>query len=103
MAVDFRATACPRCGFVMRGTALPAVAGSRTAKKSPRTAMWITLSWPGAGHLYAGIHRTGTILCFASVVLFALSLTLIGPLVGLVAWLTLSLYAAIDVGKTLTS
>ncbi len=101
MAVDFRATACPRCGFP-RGNALPFVAGSVAAKKkSPRTAMWITLSWPGAGHLYAGIHRTGTILCLLSVVLFALSLTLIGPEVGLVAWLTLSLYAAMDVGKTL--
>jgi hypothetical protein len=70
--------------------------------KSPRNAMWLSLSWPGAGHVYAGVTEKGAILCGISLVLFALSLTLIGPVLGLVLWLGLSLYTAIDVSSTLT-
>jgi ribosomal protein L37E len=99
-AVDFRASACPRCGFP-RGLALPKLGGGAKAK-SPRTAMWLSLSWPGAGHVYAGIAEKGTILCVVAAVLFALSLTLIGPVLGLVAWLGLSLYTALDVSSALT-
>ncbi len=100
-AVDFRAKACPRCGFP-RGTGLPSLGGPVTKAKSPRSAMWLSLSWPGAGHVYAGITEKGAILCGVSVVLFALSLTLIGPVLGLVLWLGLSLYTAIDVSSALT-
>ena len=99
-AVDFRASACPRCAFP-RGMGLPSL-GSATKAKSPRTAMWLSLSWPGSGHVYAGITEKGAILCGISAVLFALSLTLIGPVLGLVLWLGLSLYTAIDVSSTLT-
>jgi ribosomal protein L37E len=98
-AVDFRAKACPRCGFP-RGTGLPWLAGPAKAK-SPRSAMWLSLTWPGAGHVYAGIAEKGAILCGVSAVLFALSLTLIGPVLGLVLWLGLSLYTAIDVSSAL--
>lgn len=99
-AVDFRAKACPRCGFP-RGTGLSSLGGPVTKAKSPRSAMWLSLTWPGAGHVYAGIAEKGAILCGVSVVLFALSLTLIGPVLGLVLWLGLSLYTAIDVSSTL--
>jgi ribosomal protein L37E len=100
-AVDFRASACPRCGFP-RGSGLPSLAGPAKAK-NPRSAMWLSLTWPGAGHVYAGIAEKGAILCGVSAVLFALSLTLIGPVLGLVLWLGLSLYTAIDVSSALTS
>jgi hypothetical protein len=100
-AVDFRATSCPRCGFA-RGTGLPSLAG--TAKpKSPRNAMWLSLTWPGAGHVYAGITEKGAMLCGVSAVLFVLSLTVIGPVLGLVLWLGLSLYTALDVSSALTN
>jgi hypothetical protein len=100
-AVDFRVTACPRCAFP-RGAGLPAFAPPPKAK-SARSAMWLSLTWPGAGHVYAGIAEKGVIFCVVSAILFALSLTLIGPLLGLVLWLGLSLYTAIDVSTTLTS
>ena len=99
-AVDFRATSCPRCGFP-RGSGLPSLAGAAKAK-SPRNAMWLSLTWPGAGHVYAGITEKGAILCGVSAVLFVLSLTLIGPVLGLVLWLGLSLYTALDVSSALT-
>jgi hypothetical protein len=99
-AVDFRASACPRCAFP-RGMGLPSL-GSATKAKSPRSAMWLSLTWPGSGHVYAGITEKGAILCGISAVLFALSLTLIGPVLGLLLWLGLSLYSAIDVSSTLT-
>src|SRR4051795_10372624 len=70
-AVDFRASACPRCAFP-RGMGLPSLAGPAKAK-SPRNAMWLSLTWPGAGHIYAGIAEKGAILCGVSVVLFVLS------------------------------
>jgi hypothetical protein len=99
-AVDFRASACPRCAFP-RGMGLPSL-GSSAKAKSPRSAMWLSLTWPGSGHVYAGITQKGAILCGISTVLFALSLTLIGPVLGLVLWLGLALYTAIDVSSTLT-
>jgi TM2 domain-containing membrane protein YozV len=64
--------------------------------------MWLSLTWPGAGHLYAGDGERGTIFCAASAVLFLLSLTVMGPILGLLAWLGLSLYAAIDASRTLS-
>ena len=100
-AVDFRAKACPRCGFP-RGAGLPSLGGAAKAK-SPRSAMWLSLTWPGSGHVYAGFTEKGAILCGVSAVLFVLSLTLIGPVLGLVLWLALSLYTAIDVSRMLTS
>jgi hypothetical protein len=83
------------------GMGLPSL-GSSAKGKSARSAMWLSLTWPGSGHLYAGITEKGAILCGISVVLFALSLTLIGPVLGLVLWLGLALYTAIDVSSTLT-
>jgi hypothetical protein len=101
-AVDFRASACPRCAFPRgMGMGLPSL-GTSAKAKSARSAMWLSLTWPGSGHLYAGITEKGSILCGISVVLFALSLTLIGPVLGLVLWLGLALYTAIDVSSTLT-
>jgi hypothetical protein len=100
-AVDIRASACPRCAFP-RGVGLPSLGGA-TKAKSPRSAMWLSLAWPGSGHVYAGITEKGAILCGVSAVLFALSLTLIGPMLGLLLWLGLSLYTAIDVSSTLAS
>jgi hypothetical protein len=100
-AVDFRASACPRCGFPRGFAGLPAVGGAVKAK-SPRTAMWLSLSWPGAGHVYAGVAEKGVIFCVVAAVLFALSLSLIGPVLGLLLWLGLSLYTAIDVSSALT-
>jgi hypothetical protein len=100
-AVDFRASACPRCAFP-RGMGLPSLGTPAAKAKSPRNAMWLSLTWPGSGHVYAGITEKGAILCGISAVLFALSLTLIGPVLGLVLWLGLSLYTAIDVSSTLT-
>jgi ribosomal protein L37E len=101
-AVDFRAGACPRCGFP-RGGGLSSFAAPAKAAKSPRSAMWLSLTWPGSGHVYAGITEKGAILCGVAAVLFALSLALIGPVLGLVLWLGLSLYAALDVSSALTS
>lgn len=100
-AVDFRARACPRCSFPRGMGGLPAL-GNAKAAKSPRSAMWLSLTWPGSGHLYAGITEKGAILCGISVVLFALSLTVIGPVLGLVLWLGLALYTALDVSTALT-
>jgi hypothetical protein len=98
-SVDFRAATCPRCGFPRGG--LPKLGGLSKAK-SPRSAMWLSLTWPGAGHVYAGITEKGAILCAVAAVLFALSLTLIGPVLGLVLWLGLALYTALDVSRALT-
>src|SRR5215207_3379579 len=60
-AVDFRALACPRCAFP-RGLGLPSL-GSTAKAKSPRSAMWLSLTWPGSGHVYAGITEKGALLC----------------------------------------
>jgi hypothetical protein len=99
-AVDFRAASCPRCGFPRGGG--PRSLGAAGKAKGPRTAMWLSLTWPGAGHVYAGITEKGAILCGISAVLFALSLTLIGPVLGLVLWLGLALYTALDVSAALS-
>src|SRR3954468_16810211 len=64
-AVDFRAKACPRCGFP-RGTGLSSLGGPVTKAKSTRSAMWLSLTWPGDGHVYAGITEKGAILCGVS-------------------------------------
>lgn len=100
-AFDFRASACPRCSFPRGMGGLPSL-GVATKAKSPRNAMWLSLTWPGSGHVYAGMTEKGAIFCGISAVLFALSLTLVGPVLGLVLWLGLSLYAAIDVSSALT-
>jgi hypothetical protein len=99
--VDFRASACPRCSFP-RGIGMPSLGTPAAKAKSPRNAMWLSLTWPGSGHVYAGITEKGALLCGISAVLFALSLTLIGPVLGLVLWLGLSLHTAIDVSSALT-
>jgi hypothetical protein len=61
--------------------------------------MWLSLTWPGGGHFYAGDTERGASLAVASLVLTVISAVLIGPVLGLLAWLGLSLYAAVDSGE----
>jgi hypothetical protein len=96
--VELRAALCPRCGFPQGGG--PKLAGS-AGGKSPRKAMWLSLAWPGAGHFYAGDTEKALIFGGAAAVLTVLSLTVLGLVVGMVAWLGLALYAAIDSGRKL--
>jgi hypothetical protein len=63
--------------------------------------MWLSLAWPGAGHLYGGDSEKGLILVVAGAVLTVLSLTVLGLAIGMIAWLGLALYAAIDSGRAL--
>jgi TM2 domain-containing membrane protein YozV len=98
--VDFRAKECPRCGFVLAAGA-PKLARPGRKVKSPRTATWLSLSWPGAGHFYAGDAEKGLIFSVAAAILCGLSLTIVGPLLGLVLWLGLALYTAIDCARAL--
>lgn len=91
---DLRAAGCPRCAFQRTGM-LPAL-GPRIGAKKPRTAMWLSLGWPGGGHFYAGDTEKGAIFSAASVVCFLLSATIVGPVLGLLLWLGVALYTAID-------
>jgi TM2 domain-containing membrane protein YozV len=61
--------------------------------------MWLSLSWPGAGHFYAGDTEKGTIFSVASAVCFLLSATVVGPALGSLLWLGVALYTAIDSGR----
>ena len=94
---DLRAADCPRCGFLRTG-ASPRL-GRPAGSKSPRTAMWLSLGWPGAGHFYAGDNEKGAIFSGASAFGFLLSATVIGPVLGVFIWLGLALYTAIDAGR----
>jgi hypothetical protein len=96
-AFDFRSPACPRCGFPP-ASAAPMVAPSRPAK-NPRTAMWLSLCWPGAGHLYARDTERAAIFLAASAVLTLASVTFLSVPVVFVLWLGVALYAAIDSGR----
>ena len=91
-----RADSCPRCDF-------PRARGARVdaplSSKSPRSAMWLSLAWPGGGHFYAGDTERGAILTVAALVLTVISVVLLGPALALLAWLGLALYAAIDSGR----
>ena len=98
--VELRAAACPRCGFPRRSRAQ---LGKRATDKSPRSAMWLSLAWPGAGHLYAGDSEKAVVFAVASAVLTVLSLTVLPLVVGMVAWLGLALYTAIDAGRALAA
>ena len=93
-ALDVRATICTRCGFPQGGPAL--VAGRALGAKKPRTAMWLSLSWPGAGHFYAGDSEKGIIFSALALVCCLLSATIAGPVLGLLIWLGLALHTAID-------
>ncbi len=97
-AVEFRAALCPRCGFPQGGGPKP---GRRVSGKSPRRAMWFSLAWPGGGHFYAGDTEKALILGGAAAVLTVLSVVLIGAVLGLLGWLGLALYAAIDSSRAL--
>jgi hypothetical protein len=61
--------------------------------------MWLSLVWPGAGHLYAGDLEKGAVLSGAMLVLLLLAATVIGATLGLLAWLAAALYAGIDSGR----
>jgi TM2 domain-containing membrane protein YozV len=61
--------------------------------------MWLSLVWPGAGHLYAGDVEKGAILSGVTLVLLLLAATVIGATLGLLAWLAAALYAGIDSGR----
>jgi hypothetical protein len=95
--VELRAAACPRCSFP-RAIGRP----QRPATgKHPRKAMWLSLAWPGAGHLYAGDQEKALIFGGVSLVLTVLSFTLMPEALGMLAWLGLALYTAIDSGREL--
>ena len=94
---DVRTTACPRCGFPRSGSGDDPL--KRSSKKSPREAMWASLFWPGGGHFYAGDKDTGAVLTAIAIVILGLSAVLIGATLGLLLWLGLALYAAIDSGR----
>ncbi len=96
-AFDVRASSCPRCGFPRAGGGFDEL--RRAGAKSPREAMWASLLWPGGGHLYAGDANKCAQLTAASLVCLLLAATLIGPVLGLLVWLGLALYAAIDSGR----
>ena len=95
-AFDLRAAECPRCGFPRTGAA---ALGTPISSKSPRSAMWLSVFWPGGGHFYGGDNDRGAILTVVALVLTMLSAVLLGPALGLLLWLPLSLYAAIDSGR----
>jgi hypothetical protein len=94
---DFRSPACPRCGFP-QASALPRLAFSGPTR-NPRTAMWLSLCWPGAGHLYARDTERAAIFLAISAVLTLASVTFLSVAVVFVLWLGVALYAAIDSGK----
>ena len=73
--------------------------GRPAGAKSPRSAMWLSLGWPGAGHFYAGDNEKGAIFSAASASSVLLSATVIGPALGVLVWLGLALYTAIDAGR----
>jgi hypothetical protein len=97
-AVELRAAVCPRCGFPQGGGMK---LGRSRGDKSPRKAMWLSLGWPGAGHFYAGDAEKALIFGGAAAVLCVLSLVAIGAVVGMLAWLGLALYTAIDSSRKL--
>ena len=94
---DLRGAGCPKCGF-QRAGASPRL-GRPAGSKSPRTAMWLSLGWPGAGHFYAGDSEKAAIFGAVSAVGLVLSATVIGPALGVLLWLGLALYTAIDAGR----
>ena len=96
-AFDLRAASCPRCAFQRAGRS--AELGPPAGAKNPRSAMWLSLAWPGAGHLYAGDAEKGAIFSGASALGFLLSAIVIGPALGVLVWLGLALYTAIDAGR----
>jgi hypothetical protein len=94
-AFDVIATICPRCGFPRGGAKPVPTIGGRSARK----AWWLSLAWPGAGHLYARDTQTGAIFCGVSALICVLSATIIGPTLGVIVWL--ALYTALDAGRSL--
>jgi TM2 domain-containing membrane protein YozV len=100
-AVDFRAHSCPRCDFPLRPGA--SHGGPVRSSKKPRTAMWLSLGWPGAGHFYAGDSEKGLIFSGASVVVTVLSFTVLGAVLGMLIWLGLALYTAIDSNRAIVA
>ena len=94
-----RAESCPRCGFP-RNALVPRLSGP-TGAKSPRSAMWLSLLWPGAGHFYAGNSERG--LLFGGIALAGALLSFaLGPVLPMLMWLGLSLYTAIDAGRLIS-
>ena len=96
-AYDLRAGACPTCGFPRGGQHREV--GGPIGGKSPRTAMWLSLGWPGAGHLYARDTQQGAIFCAVSLVASGIATALAGPLVALLVWLVLAHDTAIESGR----
>ena len=97
LPVELRAAACPRCGFLR--ASLASVLAQPSGGKSPRSAMWLSLGWPGAGHLYAGDTERGAIFGGVALVAGGLATVIAGPVLALVVWLGLALYTAIDSGR----
>jgi TM2 domain-containing membrane protein YozV len=94
---DLRGASCPKCAFQRAG--MSSTLGPRIGGKKPRTAMWLSLGWPGAGHFYAGDAEKGAIFSAAAVVCLLLSATIVGPVLGMLLWLGVALHTAIDSGR----
>ena len=97
LAVALSAASCPRCGFPR--ASLGSVLSQPRGDKSPRSAMWLSVGWPGAGHLYAGDKERGLIFGGVALVASGLATVIGGPVLALVVWLGLALYTAIDSGR----
>jgi len=95
--VELRAATCPRCGFPRDGLAMMSLA-QPIRGKSPRSAMWLSLAWPGGGHYYAGDREKALIYSGVAVACGLLSFV-VGPVLALVVWLGLALHTAIDSGR----
>lgn len=95
--VELRAAACPRCGFPR--ASLASVLAQPSGGKSPRSAMWLSVFWPGAGHLYAGDTERGAIFAGVALVAGGLATVIAGPALALLVWLGLALYTAIESGR----
>ena len=95
---DMRAATCPRCDFPRSGAS---TLGQTISGRSARKAWWLSLAWPGLGHIYARDTQTGAIFCGVSALVCLLSATVIGPTLGVIVWLALALYTALDSGRAL--
>jgi len=95
---DLRAASCPRCDLPRGGASAH---GQTVGDRSARKAWWLSLAWPGLGHIYARDTQTGAIFCGVSALTCLLAATVVGPTLGVIAWLAFALYTALDAGRGL--
>jgi hypothetical protein len=91
--VDPRAVICPKCG-VQTGRAITTIGGLHSDAKSGNTAVLLSFLMTGAGHWYTGEVGRGFAF-FGAMVLAALTLSVVF-VIGVVALLAVSIWAAID-------